>query len=74
MALCLPESATSTPQAKIDALNSLAVALRSNGWVTDVNVVPSAFRPLIMMNTHSAFSGGARGRRRGVGRRRERQR
>ena len=66
MALCLPESATSTPQAKIDALNSLAVALRSNGWVTDVNVVPSAFRPLIMMNTHSAFfqavpGGGAAG-------------
>ena len=66
MALCLPESATSTPQAKIDALNSLAVALRSTGWVTDVNVVPSAFRPLIMMNTHSAFfqavpGGGAAG-------------
>ena len=55
VALVLPDSASATPQAKMDALNSLAVALRSNGWVTDVNVVPSAFRPLIFMSTHSAF-------------------
>ena len=66
VALVLPDSASATPQAKMDALNSLAVALRSNGWVTDVNVVPSAFRPLIFMSTHSAFfqplpSGGAAG-------------
>ena len=55
MALCLPDAALASPQTKMDALNSLAVALRSNPWVGDVNVVPSAHRPLIFMSTHSGF-------------------
>ena len=47
---------TSDPQKKLDALNSLAVALRANPhWVNEVNVVPSPFRPLILLTTHSAF-------------------
>ena len=54
LAIALPEAVASNPRAKMDALNSLAVALRSNGWVIDVNVLPTA-RPLIIMNTHTAF-------------------
>lgn len=56
IALSLPEAVTSDPQKKLDALNSLAVALRANPhWVNEVNVVPSPFRPLILLTTHSAF-------------------
>ena len=56
IALSLPEPVIADPQKKLDALNSLAVALRASPhWVNEVNVVPSAFRPLILLNTHSAF-------------------
>ena len=34
MALCLPEAVLASPQARMEALNALAVALRSNQWVT----------------------------------------
>jgi DNA polymerase sigma len=55
LALNLPESVASHPDRRMEALNTLAMALRSNPWVIDVAVVPSAYRPLIRMQTHTAF-------------------
>ena len=55
LSLNLPEAVSSNPERRLEALNTLAMALRTNPWVMDVNVVPSAHRPLIRMSTHTAF-------------------
>ena len=55
VALSLPDAVSSTPQTKLDALSSLAAALRLNKWVGDVTVVPSALRPLIFVTTRAAY-------------------
>ncbi|OUS44958.1 hypothetical protein BE221DRAFT_148223 [Ostreococcus tauri] len=55
LSLELPEAISSRPDRRIEALHTLAMALRTNPWVMDVNVVPSSFRPLIRMSTHTAF-------------------
>ena len=55
LSMSLPESVSSHPERRLEALNTLAMALRTNPWVLDVSVVPSAQRPLIRMMTHTAF-------------------
>ena len=55
LSMSLPENVSSHPERRLEALNTLAMALRTNPWVLDVSVVPSAQRPLIRMMTHTAF-------------------
>ena len=57
LSLDLPPEAmiASHPERRMEALNTLAMALRTNPWVLDVTVVPSSHRPLLRMTTHTAF-------------------
>ena len=55
LSLELPDAISSHSDRRLEALNTLAMALRTNPWVMDVSVVPSANRPLIRMTTHTAF-------------------
>ena len=55
LSLELPDAISSRPDRRLEALNTLAMALRTNPWVMDVSVVPSSSRPLIRMTTHTAF-------------------